>query len=165
MTYFKNCTSIEEVKKLYRTLAIANHPDKGGNLEVMQAINAEYALICALIASGKFQPKNEEKYTNQETNDIILESEKFQKCLNIIIGLANLEIELIGSWLWVSKSLYVQKDILVSAGLRWCKVKKMWYLHSGEFRKRKGGNMDIEEIRMTYGTQKVTNFNRHYSLA
>ena len=42
MKYFKNITSLAELKKQYRALAIANHPDKGGDTETMQAINAEF---------------------------------------------------------------------------------------------------------------------------
>lgn len=42
MSHFKNITSFAELKKQYRTLAIANHPDKGGDTETMQEINAEF---------------------------------------------------------------------------------------------------------------------------
>ena len=42
MKYFENCKSIEELKKEYRRLVVQNHPDNGGSLEVMKAINAEY---------------------------------------------------------------------------------------------------------------------------
>lgn len=42
MKYFKNIQNLSELKKQYRVLAIANHPDKGGDTEVMQSINAEF---------------------------------------------------------------------------------------------------------------------------
>ena len=42
MKYFTNCKTIEEAKKLYRRLAMENHPDRGGDLDTMKAINAEY---------------------------------------------------------------------------------------------------------------------------
>lgn len=45
MTYFQNIHSLAELKKQYRTLALANHPDKGGSTEVMQRINAEFARL------------------------------------------------------------------------------------------------------------------------
>jgi hypothetical protein len=41
MKYFNQITSFADLKKQYRSLAIANHPDKGGSTEVMQKINAE----------------------------------------------------------------------------------------------------------------------------
>lgn len=40
--YFKNVKSYEDLKKQFKTLLKANHPDNGGNVEVMQEINAEY---------------------------------------------------------------------------------------------------------------------------
>lgn len=42
MSYFVNITSLSELKNQYRKLAIANHPDKGGSVEIMQVINSEY---------------------------------------------------------------------------------------------------------------------------
>ena len=48
MTYFQNIHSLAELKKQYRMLALANHPDKGGSTEIMQQINAEFTRLHAL---------------------------------------------------------------------------------------------------------------------
>lgn len=48
MTYFQNIHSLAELKKQYRTLALDNHPDKGGSTETMQQINAEFARLYAI---------------------------------------------------------------------------------------------------------------------
>lgn len=45
MKYFTNCKTLDELKKEYRRLAMANHPDRGGDTAVMQAINAEYDAV------------------------------------------------------------------------------------------------------------------------
>jgi DnaJ-class molecular chaperone len=42
MIYFKDCTTIEEVKAHYKKLAKQYHPDMGGDTATMQAINREY---------------------------------------------------------------------------------------------------------------------------
>lgn len=42
MKFFVNCNTLEELKKEYRRLAMIHHPDVGGTVEEMQAINAEY---------------------------------------------------------------------------------------------------------------------------
>ena len=42
MTHFQNITSLAELKKQYRVLALANHPDRGGSTEIMQEINAQF---------------------------------------------------------------------------------------------------------------------------
>lgn len=45
MKHFKNISSLAELIKEYRKLALANHPDKGGNTEVMQEINVEFDVL------------------------------------------------------------------------------------------------------------------------
>lgn len=42
MKYFKNIKSYEDLKKQFRDLLKANHPDNGGNAETMKEINIEY---------------------------------------------------------------------------------------------------------------------------
>lgn len=42
MKYFKNISSFEDLKEQFKQLARANHPDAGGEAEVMKAINTEY---------------------------------------------------------------------------------------------------------------------------
>lgn len=42
MKYFQNITSLSDLKKQYRELVKNNHPDKGGDIAVMQAINNEF---------------------------------------------------------------------------------------------------------------------------
>ena len=45
MGYFKNVKSFEDLKAQFRALAISNHPDVGGSLEVMKEINVEYSYL------------------------------------------------------------------------------------------------------------------------
>ena len=47
MKWFKDVTTIEELRKLYRELSRKHHPDNGGNVSDMQEINAEYDAIFA----------------------------------------------------------------------------------------------------------------------
>lgn len=39
--FFKNVTTLEELREQYKKLAFEHHPDKGGKNEDMQQINAE----------------------------------------------------------------------------------------------------------------------------
>lgn len=45
MKYFNNITSLDELKKAYRRLAMKHHPDRGGDTATMQAINAEFETL------------------------------------------------------------------------------------------------------------------------
>lgn len=42
MAHFTNVKSLDDLKAQYKVLALANHPDCGGNAETMKEINAEY---------------------------------------------------------------------------------------------------------------------------
>lgn len=64
MKYFNNIHSLRDLKNQFRTLAIANHPDKGGDTATMQEINAEFD---ALFAIWKNRPDTE--VTEQERQE------------------------------------------------------------------------------------------------
>lgn len=48
MKYFKNVKSYDDLKKQYRDLLKANHPDNGGNEETMKEINIQYDALFAI---------------------------------------------------------------------------------------------------------------------
>lgn len=157
MKYFKNCTTIDDVKKLYRQLAKDNHPDKGGTLETMQAINTEYSFACAKILKG-------EKLTDDEINEQIRLSEEYKQAIEAISPLPGIEIELIGTWLWVTGATrqHCSKarggtGILPDAGFKWANKKEnpsAWFFRTDEYKTR-GGKKSMEEIRTKFGSTKV----------
>jgi hypothetical protein len=55
MTFFKKIETIDALKSEYRRLALENHPDKGGNVEAMQEINAEFETMFSIL---KFKHPN-----------------------------------------------------------------------------------------------------------
>ena len=51
MKWFKNVTTIEELRKEYRRLLKLYHPDnENGSVEVTQEINAEYDRLFAILS-------------------------------------------------------------------------------------------------------------------
>lgn len=45
MTYFADVKERTDLKSKYRKLSLMHHPDKGGELKKMQAINEEYKML------------------------------------------------------------------------------------------------------------------------
>lgn len=150
--YFNTCKTIEDVKENYRKLAFENHPDRGGNVEIMKQINAEYD-----DAFKKFKNIHRtaagETYTSKEENTE--PSTDFKDIINQIITFECITIELIGSWLWISGNTYKYKDNLKSLGFKWCSNKKMWSWHPEGSVKRSSKKFDIETIRSMFGSEEI----------
>ena len=53
--YFKNVKSFDDLKKQYKNLLKKNHPDNGGDLEVMKEINVEFDALFPIWKSRKEQ--------------------------------------------------------------------------------------------------------------
>jgi hypothetical protein len=72
VSYFSRIDDLDTLKSEYRRLALENHPDRGGNVEVMQEINGEFALMFRIIekrgpkaaASGK-SPETAADFRNE----------------------------------------------------------------------------------------------------
>jgi hypothetical protein len=148
MKFFNACSTIDEVRKLYRNLAKENHPDAGGSTAVMQEINNEYAFASAKLLKG-------ENLTDVQIEEEIRFSKEYQEVIEKIGNLPEIIIELVGRWIWVSGNTEDVKTQLKAAGLWWAPKKKMWYYRSEDFKVRHGGKKSMEEIRTTYGTQIV----------
>lgn len=67
MKYFAQCKNLEELKKEFRRLAMIHHPDRGGDVETMKAINNEYdAVFPALKAKTAAQSTETAQSTRSE---------------------------------------------------------------------------------------------------
>jgi len=146
MTYFTNIESIDQLKKTYRKLAFKHHPDKGGDAEIMKAINAEYEVLFK-----KFNVTDgvagESKYNMNDG---------FREMINRIINLEGLEIEICGLWVWVSGNTKEHKEVLKESGFFWASKKKMWYWRPDEAKVRgSSGIKDMDYIRNMYGSESV----------
>jgi len=126
MKYFNNCKSIEELKKEYKKLAFANHPDRNGDLEVMKAINVEYekALNNLKINGSK---------ADKESTEVASE---FIEIINNIINLEGLVIEIVGNWIWITGNTKEHKEVLKANGFYYASKKKAWYLKPSDYKSK-----------------------------
>lgn len=67
MKYFTNCKNLEELKKEYRRLAMIHHPDRGGDVEIMKAINNEYDMMFPVLKLKHNQSASEPTHETAES--------------------------------------------------------------------------------------------------
>lgn len=148
MRFFKNVRTLEELKKEYRTLATKHHPDRGGDLETMQAINSEYDEVFKRVKNLHTNAKGEtyEKETQEQPND-------FRDIIEVLLRMQGVHIEVIGSFIWLSGETKVYKDQIKELGFKWSSNKKMWYKSPEGYRRRTRKNHSIDEIRGMFGVQ------------
>lgn len=148
--WFENIFCIEDLKKQYKTLCKKYHPDLNSYRDTnkeMQSINAEYDALFE-------KYKNIHKKQNGEvyTADFSEHSDEFKNIINSIIHL-NVEIEIIGSWIWCFKA-YEAKDVLKKLGFKYASKKKAWCWHSAKYTPSRR-KMKLDDIRTKYGSEKV----------
>ncbi len=159
MTYFKNVNTLEELRKQYKELLKQYHPDNpNGSTEATQAINAEYDRLFKVL-----KDKHESKQTSTDgakadfnANKYDFEAdEKLREVLQKIINFANINIEIVGCWLWVDGDTYPYRNDLKALGFKWASEKKKWYFHTEAFRKRSKRKLSMDDIRNLYGSTEV----------
>ena len=149
MTYFKDITTLEELRKEYKRLVKINHPDNGGSADDIKIINVEYEIKFKILE--KSDTCNRKKYNQQE-------DEMIRDIINVIIHL-NIDIEICGSWIWVTGNTYTCKDELKGNGFHWASKKKAWYWHNPEEVTRSHGKTTMADIRIKYGSDVVKEAN------
>lgn len=68
MKYFKKIDSFKDLKNKYRDLLKANHPDNGGNVEIMSEINCEYDALFKIWKDKTQDLTEEEKKETASTS-------------------------------------------------------------------------------------------------
>ena len=147
--FFDKIENLEDLRKEYHRLAFINHPDKGGDVKTMQLINDQYdKLSKTLISCNETYSESRKEYEQQV-------SEELREKLSRIIHLPGIVIELIGSWLWLSGDTFNVREILKDEGFSFSHTKGAWYWHKGEYFKKSGQILTMEQIRDYWGHKKV----------
>jgi len=149
MDYFENVETLENLRREYHRLAFINHPDKGGDLKTMQLINDQYDKMSKLLISSDESFSEGRKEYEQQV------SEELRERLNRIIRLPGIIIELIGSWIWITGNTFSVRDTLKEEGYKFSHPKAAWYWHKGDYFKKSGVLLSMEEMRDLWGQQKI----------
>lgn len=146
MKWFEDVTNVEKLRKRYRELLKKFHPDnESGSVETTQEINAEYDRLFAILSKEK--QSDGQSYTYEE-------NEQFKAILNEIIEF-NMTVEIIGSWIWCF-DCYSYKDQLKALGFTWCRKKKSWVWHDGEYHRHHEKEIPLNDVRAKYGSYWVS---------
>ena len=146
MKWFAGIQTVIELRQSYKELLKKYHPDNGGSLNVMQEINAEYD---AVFAALRHQDETDVETNGQETE----EDKALRAVLNHITSY-NMDIEIIGSWIWCF-NCYAYKDRLKTLGFKYAPKKRAWTWHYGEYARYHKREIPIDDIRAKYGSQRV----------
>lgn len=150
--FFQNCHTAEDGKKLYRELARKYHPDNGGDAEMFKAMMTEFSTWFErykdVHASANAEDKKQTKHSTESVH-------RFMDVINKIVSIPGLEIEICGTWLWLSGNTYPYRDVLKAAGFRWSKSKKRWYWTEEQFTGKYRAKKTMAQIRMAYGSEYV----------
>lgn len=161
MRYFNNVNTLEELRKQYKELLKKYHPDNpNGSTKATQEVNAEYDILFKTLKDRHEHKTEQASDTDSKTNYNNMkydfsEDEKLREVLQSIITLQNINIEIVGCWIWVDGNTYEHKDALKALGFKWAREKKKWYFHTEAFKKRSYKKLSMEDIRNYYGSTEV----------
>ena len=114
MKYFHDCHTAEDVKHQFRENAKKYHPDLGGDPEDFKAMYIEFE---KLWSRYKNIHRNAEGETYERETDET--PEEFANIINALVQLKGVEVELCGSWIWVSGNTkeYKGQFLMISSRL------------------------------------------------
>lgn len=157
MKYFRNINTLEELRKVYKELLKIHHPDNGGNVAIMQEINAEYDKMFKVLkdrhtskSSNNTTDFNEFKNKQYDFS----EDKALREMLEKIIAFSGITIEVVGNWIWCFNSYEFRKE-LKELGFKYASSKRAWYWHSEAFRKKGRKALSMDDIRNYYGSTEV----------
>ena len=158
VNYFAECTTVEEIKTLYRTLAKQYHPDRNPGKDttrIMQDINAQYHAAL----KGKHQSTSRDTtgqehtyYYNEDHEQAIID--KIKEVLKVKFP-DYVEFWLVGKWLWIDGTR--KEDAEARADLnrldfKWHSKREMWYWKpTNSRRSRYSQKASFDDLAEKYG--------------
>ena len=146
--------TLEELKAQYRKLAFQHHPDRGGNVDAMKAVNSEYDELFPKL-KDVHQSKDGTTYTAKQASTET--SDQFKDLIIELMRMDNILIEIIGCFVWVTGDTKVHKEKLKELKFQWHSKKTAWYLKPEDYRRRSRREYELDEIREMYGSSGKVN--------
>lgn len=152
--YFKNVNNFDELKKTYRDLMKKWHPDLNlNNLDeatrISKEINAEFEFLFNKVKNERINKEGVKFESKKEFKT----PKEYMNIINKLIIFPDIQIDIIGNWIWVSGETKPIKEILKSLNFKWHDVRKCWYLKFTTF-KSTLCNLNFDELQEMYGGQR-----------
>lgn len=148
--YFKDCETIEQAKQVYRMLAKQLHPDNGGDAKQFVDMQNAFEHFC----NNQHTHFSEKSANGTSKKSEPFDAKLFMDIINKLSTIPGIDIEICGSWVWITGNTYPYKDYLKECGCRWSVGKKRWYWTESPYQKR-SSKKSMNRIRAEYGSQKV----------
>lgn len=149
--YFKNIKNQAELRKAFIKLLKQYHPDNGGDAEICKMINAEYEQLMRDLPKTGGEKQSEADRKAAESFD-----KEIREALEKIISFDGINIEVVGTWIWVDGATYIYRDQLKALGYRWSKSRHKWHFTPyAEPMFYKGTKKSFDRLRAIYGSATV----------
>lgn len=135
----------ELIKKAKRRASSKYHPDKGGSVEMMQAVNQAYEVL--------------KDYEGVIESVDVSYGDELNEAINKIINLQGINIEVCGAWVWVTGNTKPYAKVLGrkegGAGFYYASKKKGWYFRPDDWKSSNRGQWSMDEIREKHGSVEI----------
>lgn len=153
--FFKGISNQAALRKAFVQLLKKFHPDNGGDAETCKQINIEYEYLMQHL------PKNGEAKTEADKKAAADLDKEIRKALEKVVTLDGVNIEVVGTWIWIDGSTYQHRATLAGLGYKWSKSRKKWHYtpyESGKY--YKGKKKSFDTLRALYGSSEIETENK-----
>lgn len=149
--YFtKEYETITDIKKHFRELSKRYHPDLGGTEEQFKEMYKEYEYLI-------------EHFIEKQYKDVRM-SEMVKALINELMYYDDMELEVVGDWLWVDTSRK-NDTLLKGLGFFWSSKHSKYY-YSGDTKKvTRCSSYSMQDMRNMMGNKKIGKKDREERLA
>lgn len=150
--YFEGIKTVEDLKQKYKELVKKLHPDlsKKDTTKEFVEMKKQYEEKFEKVKNTFINSQGE--YYEKENTET---PEEFTEIIEKLIKIDGINIEIIGSWIWITGNTKEQKDYLKELGFRFSGNKQAWYYHTGSYRKRSKKKHTLSEIREMFDNTKI----------
>jgi hypothetical protein len=141
---------LRAIKGAFHKLALENHPDRGGDSEMMKKLNEAW----------EWMRENHGAYTKEEREHVKydVDEELINLAVEVLNKNGNINVVIAGAWIWVEgDKIHFTADfrnyLKKQKGFRYAPKKKAWYFAGCRTSSR--GQYNLNEIYAHYGRYDV----------